>query len=40
LGKMFKKEVGQTPGEYRRTTSPNGRRFLPGSANGIAYPKL
>ena len=40
LGKMFKKEVGKTPGEYRRTTSHNGRRFLSGIANVTAYPKL
>ena len=25
LSVMFKKEVGQTPGEYRRATSPNGK---------------
>jgi LacI family transcriptional regulator len=27
LGKVFKKEVGQTPGEFRRKTCPNGRQL-------------
>jgi LacI family transcriptional regulator len=40
LGKMFKKEVGQTPGEYRRTATHNGRRILAGSANVTANSKL
>jgi LacI family transcriptional regulator len=40
LGKMFKKEVGQTPGAYRRTSSQNGRRSLPGSAYTTTEPKI
>lgn len=40
LGKIFKKVVGQTPGEYRRTVSHNGRRLLSRSANVTANPKL
>jgi LacI family transcriptional regulator len=39
LGKMFKKEVGQTPGEYRRTAFHNGRRILSGSTNVPAISK-
>jgi len=33
LGKIFKKELGQTPGEFRRRTPHNGRRLLPANIN-------
>jgi LacI family transcriptional regulator len=40
LGQMFKKEVGQTPGEYRRTISRSRSPFVSGSVNMTGDPSL